>query len=224
MSIKLLYVVIVGGGMVGWMIVNLLVKCWLSQLVIIILVELLDIGIIGVGEGFIFILKCFFSDMGIVEQDWMFVCNVIYKVSICFEGWSLGVNIFVYFYLFISQFDIFSECFFYVNCFYWCLGQDVIICFEDLLFNGWLVKYQFSLVILLNFFFCIEYGYYFDLGFVGEFLKCYVQGLGVMYKVLNIIDVECYFNGDIVVLYSKEGECVEGDFFIDCIGFQLLLL
>lgn len=142
MNVSLLNIVIVGGGIVGWMVVNLFVKCWQYKVVSVILVELLDIGIIGVGEGLMFMLKCFFEDMNIVEFDWMVVCNVIYKVSIQFDGWSFEFGVGSYVYLFISQLDIFSEWFFYVNCLICCMGFDVNVMFGDFLFNGWLVKYK----------------------------------------------------------------------------------
>ena len=224
MSTKPLHVVIAGGGTAGWMTANLLAKHWLNQPVTITLVESPDIGIIGVGEGSTPTLKRFFSDMGIAEQDWMSECNATYKVSIRFEGWSPVANIPAYSHPFISQLDTFSERSFYVNCFHRRLGQDVITRPDEFLFNGWLAKHQRSPVTPPNFPFRIEYGYHFDSGLVGEFLKRHAQGLSVVHKALNITDVECHPNGDIAALHSKEGERVEGDFFIDCTGFQSLLL
>lgn len=53
------YVVIVGGGIVGWMMVVVLVRKF-GLLVCIIFVELLDILMIGVGEVIILLLWVFY--------------------------------------------------------------------------------------------------------------------------------------------------------------------
>lgn len=224
MNSKPLKIVIAGGGTAGWMTANLLAKHWQNQSVQVILVESPDIGIIGVGEGSTPTLKRFFDDMGILEQDWMSACNATYKVSIRFDGWSPGSNIDSYSHPFISQLDTFSERAFHVNCFHRRLGQDVTTTADQFLFNGWLAKHRRSPVTPPNFPFRIEYGYHFDSALVGQFLKRHAQTLGVAHKALNITDIECHTNGDIAALHSKEGERVEGDFFIDCTGFKSLLL
>lgn len=63
-------VVIVGGGIVGWMVVIVFVKL-LGKLFNIIFVEFKDIGIIGVGEVIIFFIRIFYKLFNIDEKVFM---------------------------------------------------------------------------------------------------------------------------------------------------------
>lgn len=65
-------VVIVGGGIVGWMVV--IVLLWfLGKLINVMLVELKDIGIVGVGEVIILFIRIFYKLFGIDEKVFMCV-------------------------------------------------------------------------------------------------------------------------------------------------------
>ncbi|GGF66080.1 tryptophan halogenase family protein [Alteromonas lipolytica] len=219
-----LRIVIAGGGTAGWMTANLLAKQGLNRPLQITLVESPDIGIIGVGEGSTPTLKRFFAEMDIAEEDWMPACNATYKVSIRFDGWSPAAQVNSYAHPFISQLDTFSERFFYVNCFHRRMGHAVNTTPGDFLFNAWLAKHNLSPKTPPNFPFRIEYGYHFDSGLVGEYVKRHAATLGVVHKALNITGVDCHPNGDIAGLKTAEGDVIEGDFFIDCTGFKSLLL
>lgn len=217
-------IVILGGGTAGWMAANLMAKHWRHAPVDVTLVESPDIGIIGVGEGSTPTLKRFFSDMGIAEKDWMPACNATYKVNIRFRGWSPQTGIESYSHPFISQLDTFSERPFHVNCQTRRLGLDVATTPEQFLFNGWLANRNLAPVTPANFPFRIEYGYHFDSGLLGEFLKQYARNIGVNHQTRNVTDVECHADGSIKQLHTSEGDSIEGDLFIDCSGFRSVLL
>lgn len=75
---------IVGGGIVGWLCVGMLVvkfgkqgECYWG--VEIILIELLDVSIIGVGEGFWFLFCDIFCEIGLLELVFIIYCQVLFK-------------------------------------------------------------------------------------------------------------------------------------------------
>lgn len=62
-------IVVVGGGVVGWLIVLIIVVMYkYDDNVSVILVELLDVSILGVGEGMWFIMCSMFFKIGISEE------------------------------------------------------------------------------------------------------------------------------------------------------------
>lgn len=72
------WVVIVGGGMVGWFVVGIFVVK-LSVNYIVILIELFNIFFLGVGEGFWLLLCDIFFDIGISEMEFLMVCYGVFK-------------------------------------------------------------------------------------------------------------------------------------------------
>lgn len=91
-------IVIVGGGLVGWMIVVVLLSMLLVYVVWILLVELEQIGMIGVGEVMILDIINFNVMFGIFEVEFFKVMNGMFKLGIKFVNWGwFGED---YFYLF----------------------------------------------------------------------------------------------------------------------------
>ena len=217
-------ITIVGGGTAGWMAANLLAHHWREQPIDITLVESPDIGIIGVGEGSTPSLKRFFEDLGISESQWMSRCKATYKVNIQFSGWSPNSGVHSYSHPFISQLDTFSERPFQVNCYTRRLGLDVQTDPAKFLFNGWLAKHNLQPNTPEHFPFNIEYGYHFDSGLLGQFLCEHSQTLGVKHLQRKIEHIKQHPDGSIASLQCDNGEMIDGDMFIDCTGFQSLLL
>ncbi len=221
--------VIVGGGTAGWMTANLLAYRWADKPIEICLVESPAIGTIGVGEGSTPTLARFFRDLNIAEQEWMPACNATYKVSIRFDGWSPASGIASYAHPFLSQLDTFSERAFHVNCRTRRLGLDVTTAPEQFLFNGWLANRGLAPTTPSNFPFRIEYGYHFDAGLLGEFLRDKALAMGVVHHSRNVETVSQHDDGRIRELTlaandSAPQEPLSGDFFIDCSGFRALLI
>ncbi|MCU7555591.1 tryptophan 7-halogenase [Alteromonas sp. ASW11-19] len=219
-----MHMVIVGGGTAGWMAANLFAHHLADQRVRISLIESPDLGTIGVGEGSTPTLKRFFNDLGIAESEWMPACHATYKVNIRFAGWSPQMGVAEYSHPFISQLDTFSERPFHVNSRTRRLGLDVETTPEKFLFNGYLANRGLAPVTPDNFPFRIEYGYHFDSGKLGEFLRTRAVANQVEHIQANITEVITAPSKDIQTLQLADGRRIEGDFFVDCSGFRSLLL
>lgn len=218
-------IVIAGGGTAGWMAASLMHHRWASKGIQVCLVESPSIGIIGVGEGSTPTLKRFFHDLGIPESEWMAQCNATYKVNIEFSGWSPHSGIESYSHPFISQIDTFSEKHFHMNCLTRRHGLDVNTTPEDFLLNGYLAKQNKNPLAPPNFPFAVEYGYHFDSGLLGQFLAKRAVKLGVEHVQANIQSVTVNeASGNIDSLVLDSGQTLNSDFFIDCTGFDSLLL
>lgn len=217
-------IVIVGGGTAGWMAANLFAHHWQGRPVNVTLIESPDIGTVGVGEGSTPTLKRFFADMNIAESDWMPACHATYKVNIRFKGWSPGNGIAEYSHPFISQLDTFSERAFHVNCHQRLQGAAVETRPDKFLFNGWLAQHKLAPVCPDNFPFRIEYGYHFDSGLLGKFLRNHAIGLGVSHLINTVETVHTTASGHIDTLTLHDGAVVNGDLFVDCTGFASVLM
>lgn len=218
------HLVIVGGGTAGWMTANLMAHHWRDQPVRITLIESPQIGIVGVGEGSTPTLKRFFQELGIDDAVWMPRCQATYKLNIRFAGWSPASGLASYSHPFISQLDVFSEQAFYVNCFHRRMGLAVHTNPEHFLFNGYLANQQAAPTTGEHFPFRIEYGYHFDSALLGQFLAEHAQQLGVTHLPLTITGAAQHPDGRIAHVISNEGQQITADFFVDCSGFQALLL
>lgn len=217
-------IVIVGGGTAGWMAANLFAHHLADANVHIQLIESPDIGTVGVGEGSTPTLKRFFETLGIEEREWMPVCHATYKVNIRFDGWSPSSGIDSYSHPFISQLDVHSERAFHVNCLTRRLGLDVTTTPDKFLFNGYLARHNLAPIAPPNFPFRIEYGYHFDSGKLGEFLKQRAKALGVVHSAANVVGVHQHPDGSIASVTLDDDRTLAGELFIDCSGFRSLLL
>lgn len=217
-------VVILGGGTAGWMAANLFVKKWAGTQVTIELVESPDIGIIGVGEGSTPTLKRFFELVDVPDAEWMPACNATYKLSIRFAGWSPASGTDSYSHPFVSQIDTFAQKAFTVNCQTRRLGLDVHTQPDDFFLNGWLTRQHKGPQTPEHFPFEIDYGYHFDAGFLGQYLRDLAVSRGVTHTEARIVDVTRQDDGDIAELVGDDGARILGDLFVDCTGFASILM
>lgn len=217
-----LRIAIVGGGTAGWMTANLLAQRWPQ--VGILLIEAPEIGIIGVGEGSTPSLKRFFEVLGIAEDEWMPRCHATYKASIRFKGWSPQSRIEAYSHPFLTQLDMHTEDAFIMNCRNRRFGFDVPTAPEAFLLNGVLAAQGRAPVAPPNFPFRIEYGYHFDSGLLGEFLRDRAVAQGVSHIARRIVDVPQDDRGNIAALITDRGERIEADLFVDCSGLSAMLM
>ena len=217
-------IVILGGGTAGWMAANLMQARWQTRGFSIALVEAPDIGIIGVGEGSTPTLKRFFTSLDIPESEWMPRCHATYKVNIRFQGWSPASGQDSYSHPFISQLDTFTENAFLVNCTTRRLGLAVETQPHKFLLNGQLAQEGKAPLVPAHFPFRMEYGYHFDSGLLGEFLAERACALGVERIKAKVTSAELNGAGEITQLVCEEHAPIEGDFFIDCSGFNGVLI
>ena len=217
-------IVILGGGTAGWMAANLMAKKWKNKPIAIYLIESPCIGIVGVGEGSTPTLKAFFNHMNIAESEWMPACNATYKLNIRFNGWSPSSPLNSYSHPFKSQVDVHSERSFFVNCLTRRLGLNVTTDPELFFLNGVLAQKKLKPEAAINFPFNTEYGYHFDSALLGTFLKEKAVALGVTHYQGKVTSVEQHIDGSIKHLVTDANNVFEGDFFIDCSGFEAVLM
>lgn len=219
-----LHIVIVGGGTAGWMAANLMASRWGAGRARITVVESPEIGIIGVGEGSTPSLRRFFRRIGVAEADWMTACHATYKLNIRFEGWSPASGVPAYSHPFFSKLDSLHEQAFFVNCRTRRLGLDVTTLPDRFLINGVLAARGKGPLRPAHFPFDIEYGYHFDSALLGRFLARLAVARGVNRVEAHIRGAELGGRGDIVAVLGDDDLRIAGDLFVDCTGFQSLLL
>lgn len=213
-------IVIVGGGSSGWSAAAYMSK-FLNG-VSISLIESSDIPVIGVGESTLPPMVEFMEALGLREEDWMARCNATYKSAIRFEDFH--------------QFD---------EPPIWFPFEPVEIVEGRPLNRYWHYKYlndpaykdRFS---FYDYNFLVpelcrlgktvksipgaNYAYHVDAGLWGEVLKEVAIKNGVTHVVDTITTVNQQEDGAIRSLSRKDGPDLEADLFIDCSGFQSLLM
>ena len=217
-------IVILGGGTAGWIAANLIATNWEDKGMDITLVESPDIGIIGVGEGSTPPLKNFFDAIGVQESDWMERCDATYKVGITFRDWSTKPGFEEYFHPFMCQPDQFSVPAFFHNSFLRRKGVD-LDGHPNKFFITWeLAQQRLAPVAPPNFPFEMNYGYHFNSGLLGQFLREWAAERGVKYKQATVTEVRLDDKGFIDYLETEEGENINADFYVDSTGFRSQLL
>ncbi len=217
-------IVILGGGTAGWISANLLATHWADKGLDITLVESPDIGIIGVGEGSTPPLKTFMEIIGTEESDWMARCDATYKVGITFRDWSTKPGFDEYFHPFLCQPDEFSVPAFFHNSFLRRKGVD-LDGHPSQFFMAWQLAIQrLAPIAPPNFPFEMNYGYHFNSGLLGEFLKEWAANKGVKYRQATVTDVVLDDKGYIDFLETDSEEVIKADFYVDSTGFRSQLL
>ena len=215
-------IIIVGGGTAGWMTALLLQRSMPNFSIT--LVESPDQGIIGVGEGSTPALKTFMDAVGIAELDWMPACQASFKSGISFQGWSQKKGFEEYFHPFYSHFDRDHFKALQFNTQLRRAGRRVHAHPNTFSYSHYLAARSLCPHTPFSFPFEVQYGYHFDSGLLGGFLKKKALERGVKWKSAHIDNV--LFDsqgGDIRSLVSSEGERLEADFFVDCSGFSSIL-
>ena len=234
-------IAIIGGGSAGWMTAAGLKKSLPD--IEISLVESSEIPVVGVGEATIFTLNFFLRFLGLKESEWMAACNASYKYAIRYDNWHEQGDSYWHPFESLPKFhseqhlahfwhqinnsthspkprsSLYSDCFLCVDL----LKQNRIFrqpgapdhrpdkyCFRV----GNSKQEQF-----------VSYAYHFDAGLFGEYLKNTVaKPNGVLHIIDEITQVHCHENGFIEYLDTKSGAKVSADLFIDCTGFDALLI
>lgn len=216
-------IVIVGGGTAGWMAANLLACKWKETEIC--LVESKEIGIIGVGEGSTPHLKLFFDAINVADSEWMSRCNATYKNGITFDKWSTNTGFESYFHPFSAQTDdIFTVPLFYKNIQARMQGYNVNAHPDQYFLESYLSKNNLGPLPAESFPFGIAYGYHFDSALLGQFLAEKAENLGVKRIYGNVNDVFVKSDGNLSAVKLSNGTQLAADFFIDCSGFNALLM
>ena len=218
------HIAIVGGGTAGWMAATLIAKRWSKRNIKISVIESQKIGIIGVGEGSTPQLKAFFDTLQIAEQEWMPACNATYKIGIRFNNWSHLPGGESYFHPFASTLDKHVAQAFVYNNYMRRQGFDVATHPNRYFVQAALAGEGMAPHPQPHFPFPVQYGYHFDSHLLGQFLKDKALGWGVEHTYATIEKVTQHANGDIAALITDEHTELHADMFIDCSGFDGLLI
>ncbi len=216
-------IVIVGGGTAGWMAANLLACKWKDTEVC--LVESKEIGTIGVGEGSTPHLKLFFDAIGVADSQWMPRCNATYKNGITFDNWSAIEGFESYFHPFAAQTDdVFTVPLFFKNIQARMQGYSVNAHPDTYFLESYLSKNNLGPLPDESFPFGIAYGYHFDSALLGQFLAEHAQSHGVKRVYGTVSDILVKEDGNIGTVILSDDTQLTADFFIDCSGFNALLM
>lgn len=218
-------ILIVGGGTAGWMAAALLQAVWSKLGVQISLIESPDVPIIGVGEGSTPLLRRFFSMLNIAEEKWMPACNATYKAGIRFAGWSSRAGYEQYFHPFFSGADRPAVQRFFTDCDQRRQAGSVHIHPDNYFIATELANNNFSPVAIASpKTASLEYGYHFDSGLLGAFLREHVVGLGLTHISDHVVQIKQAEDGSIAGMCSQSNGELQADLYIDCTGFSGLLI
>ncbi len=217
--------VILGGGTAGWMAASIFLHAWKDQGVKITLIESRDIGTIGVGEGSTPALRKFFSYLRIAEKDWMPACNATYKAGIYFNHWSTRPGYESYFHPFYTAWDKDGAHAFVAAVNSRRQGSDTAAHPNAYFLAQQLAQANKSPRPMdKSLGSQVDYGYHFDAGLLGNFLRERAKTLGLSHVIGTVEQVIRQDNGDIAAVATAEQGQIAADFFIDCTGFAGLLI
>ncbi len=215
-------ILIAGGGTAGWMAASLFQHAWPDSTISVI--ESAQIGPIGVGEGSTPYLKQFFKSLNIDEHEWMPKCNATYKAGIYFKGWSERPGYEDYFHPFFSPLDIKPGEPFFHNAALQRRGVKANAHPDHYFVNKQIVELGKAPISSKKLGIELDYGYHFDAVLLGRFLKDRAIHLGVTHIEDMITQVALRKDGDVAHLETKANGNLSADLFIDCTGFQSLIL
>ena len=219
-----MHYVIVGGGSAGWMTAAAVAHAAKGSQQIT-LIESEEIGTVGVGEATIPPLQFYNKVLGINERDFIQATQASFKLGIDFHNWGSAGH---------RYFHQFGE--FGVNI----KGISFHQLWLRLAASGHpfpLSDYAPAAVAAAQMRFLppmpnlppdtpqLAYAYHFDAGLYARFLRRYSEKLGVVRIEGKIVGVDR--NGESGFIDSvrlQDGRKIAGDFFLDCSGFQGLLI
>lgn len=219
-------IVIVGGGTAGWLSACVLAKK-AARLPVeklgVTLVEAPNIPTVGVGEGTWPTMRATLSEIGLDERDVLASCDAAFKQGSRFDGWVTGAAGDVYYHPFTPPPDVGA--------------LDLVAAWRDVAPDA-----SFAQAVSAQPAICaaslaprqnamppysgaLNYAYHLDAAKLGARLARHaVEKLGVTHLRGEVAGVEADADGRISALKTRNGERIEGDFFIDCSGHAALLV
>ncbi|GAB3382475.1 tryptophan halogenase family protein [Lysobacter fragariae] len=218
-------IVIVGGGTAGWMTAAALSKV-LTRDYNIRVVESDEIGIVGVGEATIPMIKLFNNALELDENDFIRRTKGSFKLGIEFKDWGRIGDTYIHAFGKIGQ-DLGMVAFYQ----YWlkmhqagkagpmddyCIGA---LASRNNKFMRAVTDRPSSPLA------DIAYAYHFDASLYARYLREYAEKRGVVRTEGKVVDVQLHGeSGFVESIQLQSGEMVAGQLFIDCSGFRGLLI
>ncbi|AWL10752.1 Tryptophan 7-halogenase [Saliniradius amylolyticus] len=224
-------ILVVGGGTAGWLSAAYLAKSLRvadpNSPYRISLVESPDIPTIGVGEGTWPTLRNTLRHLGISETRFLRQCCASFKQASKFIDWQQspknGQHNHYY-----HLFDLPGMHWPFSPAGYWAAGLAGDTPYADAISvqakvcEAGLAPKQITTPDYQG---LLNYAYHLDAGKFAELLTEVATGeLGVTHIQANVTEVQKHNNGDIAAVGTDRAGLLEADLFIDCTGFQSLLL
>ena len=219
-------IVIVGGGSAGWLTAGILAATLKSRgahEVSVTLIESPAVPIIGVGEGTWPTMRNTLKRIGIRETDFVRNCNVSFKQGAKFQGWTTGLADDAYYHPLVLP-----EGYFELNLApHWHESDrrssfSKMVCSQEEICELGLAP---KLITTPEYAGVLNYAYHLDAGAFSAFLRKHCVGnLNVRHVLDDVTGVNTLECGDIASVTTRQGGELSGDLFIDCSGFQSVLL
>jgi tryptophan halogenase len=219
-------ILIIGGGTAGWMTAAALSHALAAANITITLVESDQIGTVGVGEATIPPVRELNAMLGIDEDAFVRATQATFKLGIAFENWRAAGHRYLHPFGRIGA-DIGPLPFHH----YWQALQAV-----DREAAGPLGAYSLPAMAAAAGKFCrpsedprntlsnISYAFHFDAGLYARFLRSRAEIGGVIRQEGRIIGTSLADDGSVHDVTLEDGRTLGADLFIDCSGFQGLLI
>lgn len=216
--------VIVGGGTAGWMAAAYLARRFDN--IDITLVESELIGTVGVGEATVPAIRKFIKYLGVKESEFIKSTNATFKLGIKFEGWAgPGTSFFHPFARYGVDIENFRP---FYKTWYAARAQGYTAELDEFCLCTQLAKERkFAQPGLDNNsrLASYNYAYHFDASLFAKYLRGYAEQRRVKRVDGKITGVHLDpHSGYIQSLQLESGECIEGDLFVDCSGFNALMI
>lgn len=218
MTQRKIKVVIAGGGTAGWVAAAALVR-QVPELLDITLVESEEIGTVGVGEATIPPMRVFHKRLRIDEQEFMRASSATFKLGIQFEDWSKVGEHYLHYFGKTGKDTSLAE---FIH--FWLRGRELGVAGE---FGEYSLECmaaregKFGRKENLD----INYAYHLEASGYAKFLRALCERDGVRRVEGKIVGVrQRAEDGHVEALLMESGDTVSGEFFIDCTGFQGLLI
>ncbi|MEW6994320.1 tryptophan halogenase family protein [Colwelliaceae bacterium MEBiC 14330] len=222
-------IVIAGGGTAGWLTANHLAKKLIKvgNDITITLVESDNIPTVGVGEGTVPLMRQTLQSLGISETEFIVECDATFKQGIKFVDWvnnPIKCKPSYYHHVFdnptMSNLDLTS---------YWLksLRESGLSYVDAISIQGKVCDSGLApkLITTAEYQGVTPYAYHLDASkFTALLTKHAVSKLGVKHIKADIADVTLAQDGSIESLVTSGDKIIAADFFVDCTGFQSLLL
>ncbi|MGO2127578.1 MAG: tryptophan halogenase family protein [Pseudoalteromonas prydzensis] len=220
-------VVVVGGGIAGWLTAGRLAAEHKSNTdvgVKVTLVESPNVPIIGVGEGTWPTMRSTLIALGISETDFIRECDASFKQGAKFAQWvDGGEDDYYYHPLVLPQgFTKADMAGYWLNDGEQSSSFSNAVCFQEALCEQGLAP---KTIRTPEYGAVANYAYHLDSAKFAVFLQKHcIEKLGVAHILADVIQVNSIENGDIGSLTTKQAGNISGDLFVDCSGFSSLLL
>ncbi|MCK8121507.1 tryptophan halogenase family protein [Pseudoalteromonas sp. 2CM32C] len=224
---KIKTVVVVGGGIAGWLTAGRLAAHHKSNTpdgLNVVLVESPNVPIIGVGEGTWPTMRSTLIALGISETDFIRECEASFKQGAKFAKWVDGSEDDFYYHPLVlpqgfSKTDMAGH---WLNNTAESTSFSNAVCYQEAICEQGLAP---KTIRTPEYAAIANYAYHLDSAKFAVFLQKHcTQELGVKHILADVTQVNSAKNGDIASVTTKQQGEISGDLFVDCTGFSSLLL